>query len=302
MKSNSLTKAYATKRGYLLQGTIEQALDSNLKRYRGKVKLIMTSPPFPLNRKKKYGNLSGDEYLEWLGGLAPALTELLHPEGSLVMELGNAWEPGKPIMSLLPLKALMAVLEHGELNLCQQFVCHNTARLPSPAQWVTIERSRVKDSYTHIWWMSPSEKPDADNRRVLQEYSPAMRKLLKRNSYNHGKRPSGFDISETSFLTNNGGSISPNALQFPAESEDEATPESFMTSTNTASTDQYSRFCREQGLARHPARMPAGVPKFFIEFLTRPGELVLDPFGGSNMTGAVAERLKRRWISVEPET
>jgi DNA modification methylase len=36
-----------------------------------------------------------------------------------------------------------------------------------------------------------------------------------------------------------------------------------------------------------------------VKFLTEPGDLVLDPFGGSNSTGAVAERLKRRWISIE---
>ena len=49
----------------------------------------------------------------------------------------------------------------------------------------------------------------------------------------------------------------------------------------------------------HPARFPAEVPKFFIEFLTNPGDSVLDPFAGSNTTGYVAESLKRKWIGVE---
>ena len=44
---------------------------------------------------------------------------------------------------------------------------------------------------------------------------------------------------------------------------------------------------------------PPGVPEFFIRFLTEPGRLVLDPFGGSNVTGQVAEDLGRRWISIE---
>lgn len=61
------------------------------------------------------------------GGLAPRLVKLLKPTGSLVMELDNAWEHGRPVMSLLPLQALMKVLEAGKLNLCQQFVCHNPA-------------------------------------------------------------------------------------------------------------------------------------------------------------------------------
>src|SRR5690606_18460823 len=209
-----------------------------------------------LNRKKKYGNLEGTEYLDWLKSLAPKLSRLLNPRGSLVVELGNAWEPGRPVMSLLPLQALMAILEYGKLHLCQQFVCHNTARLPSPAQWVTVERSRVKDSFTHVWWMSPSERPDADNRRVLKKYSQAMLQLLERKSYNHGKRPSGFDISEKSFLTNNGGAIPPSALEPEIEFEDEF-PEAFLAFANTASTDGYARYCRDLNITPHPARMPA---------------------------------------------
>ena len=45
--------------------------------------------------------------------------------------------------------------------------------------------------------------------------------------------------------------------------------------------------------------MPEGVAEFFIKFLTSPRNLVLDPFSGSNTTGSVAEKLKRRWVSIE---
>lgn len=38
-----------------------------------KANLIFTSPPFPLNRAKSYGNMTGDEYLKWFSGLAPLL-------------------------------------------------------------------------------------------------------------------------------------------------------------------------------------------------------------------------------------
>jgi site-specific DNA-methyltransferase (cytosine-N4-specific) len=194
----------------------------------------------------------------------------------------------------------MSIAERGGLNVCQQFVCHNPARLPSPAQWVTIERIRVKDSYTHVWWMSPDEKPDANNKRVLKPYSSAMRELLDRQSYNDGKRPSGFDISPDSFLQDHGGAIPPNALEMQHEPEDEY-QENFLTFANTTSTDGYGNYCRANDLKLHPARMPAGLPKFFIEFLTEKDDLVLDPFGGSNTTGAVAEGLGRRWIAVEPQ-
>jgi site-specific DNA-methyltransferase (cytosine-N4-specific) len=47
--------------------------------------------------------------------------------------------------------------------------------------------------------------------------------------------------------------------------------------------------------------MQAGLPEFFIKFLTVRNDLVLDPFAGSNTTGSVAESLGRRWLSIEAD-
>jgi site-specific DNA-methyltransferase (cytosine-N4-specific) len=223
------------------------------------------------------------EYVEWLAGFAGLFREFLTPNGSLVVELGNAWVPGKPVMSTLALKALLALQEQGHFYLCQEFICYNPARLPSPAQWVNVERIRVKDSFTHLWWMSPSDRPKADNRRVLKQYSDSMRKLLISGKYNAGKRPSEHHIGKTSFLADHGGAIPPNLLQI----------------ANTQASDNYQNFCRLNHLPPHPSRMPLDLPRFFIKFLTDEGDLVLDPFAGSNTTGAAAELLRRRWLSIE---
>lgn len=269
----------------MIQGMAEQVLDSPMAaELKGEVQLIFTSPPYPLRTKKKYGNRTGQEYLDWLTALSPRLVELLAPNGSVVVELGNAWEKGKPVMSVLGLEALLAFLRGGKLNLCQQFICDNPARLPGPAQWVNVERIRVKDSFTHVWWMSPTLRPKANNRNVLKDYSKAMEKLLERQKYNSGKRPSEHNVRPESFLAENNGAIPSNVLSF----------------ANTNSTDAYQKYCRDQKIKVHPARMPAGLAEFFIKFLTDEGDLVLDPFGGSNTTGAVAEKFKRRWVSFEP--
>lgn len=276
---------YRTGLGAMYICKVEDFLNSAAaERLRGRVQLILTSPPFPLNRKKKYGNEQGEEFINWLSGLAKPLSKLLKPDGSIVVEMGNAWEPGKPVMSTLTLRSLLSFLDQGDLKLCQQFVCHNPARLPTPAQWVNVERIRVKDSYTNVWWMSRSERPKASNRKVLTEYSSSMQHLLKTQKYNAGQRPSGHNIGKTSFLTDNGGAIPSNVLTF----------------ANTSSTDGYREYCRKSLLEVHPAPMPAGLVDFFVRMLSDPGDLVFDPFGGSNMTGAVAERLGRRWISTEP--
>jgi len=269
----------------MITATAEEALaSSRAAQLKGQVQLVFTSPPFPLNTKKRYGNLQGEEYVRWLAGLAPTFRNLLTPDGSIAIELGNAWEPGRPVMSTLALRTLLAFQEAAQLTLCQTFVCHNPARLPSPAQWVTIERIRLKDSYTNVWWFAASDRPKADNRRILTAYGSRMRKLLERGDYNSGARPSEHHISPESFLRDNGGAIPGSVLSF----------------ANTSSADRYLRYCREMGLRPHPARMPPALAEFFIGFLTDPGDLVLDPFAGSNTTGAAAERLERRWVSFEP--
>jgi DNA modification methylase len=283
--------AYKTMLGEAFQGRAEQFLSSELgKAYKGKAQLILTSPPFPLNRKKNYGNESADKYIEWLADFAPRFVGMLKPRGSIVLEMGNAWEAGKPIMSTLALEALLEFLKRGNLKLCQQFVCYNKAKLPSPVQWVNVERIRLKDAYTHVWWMSPDERPLARNGRegVVKEYSDSMEELFKRRKYNSGKRPSQHKIGNASFFKRNNGAIRPNVLEF----------------TNTRSSgDPYLDYCRKHKppLKSHPARMPIGLADFFIRFLTNRGHVVADPFAGCNTTGAAAERLERKWIAIEEE-
>jgi len=276
---------YSTSLGVMLRGLSEEVLvDSSFEALKGKVNLIFTSPPFPLNKKKKYGNLSGNEYLNWITSFGSIFKDLLSDDGSIVMELGNSWEPGLPVFSTLGLRTLLKFLEDNELFLCQEIICHNPARLPGPASWVTVDRIRLKDSFTRLWWMSPTPRPKANNKNVLSEYSPAMKRLIETKKFNAGDRPSEHRISTDFFAIDNGGSISPNVLIFP----------------NTNSNDSYQSYCRANDIRLHPARMQIELPTFFIKFLTEPGDTILDPFGGSNTTGKAAETLGRHWVSIEP--
>jgi DNA modification methylase len=280
----------------MLLGRVEDALSAPpLSDLTGKINLILTSPPFPLVRKKRYGNETGEAYLEWLSSLAVRLADLLTEDGSIVVEIGNAWEEGAPVMSTLPLEALFAFKRAAQLNLCQHVICHNPARLPSPAVWVNLKRARLKDSFTHVWWMSRAQFPKADNRRVLNPYSNDMKRLLKSQKYNAGVRPSGHVISQKGFLTDHGGSIGPNVLDLSGEYY----PEALLKFTGTKWDMQYRAYCKAQNVPAHPARMQSSLAAFFIQFLTDEGDLIVDPFSGSNTTGAVAEELGRRWIAVE---
>lgn len=141
-----------------------------------------------------------------------------------------------------------------------------------------MRRIRVKDAVNTVWWLSLSPWPKASNRRVLQPYSPSMKDLLEKG-YKAKKRPSGHDISEN-FAVNNGAAIPPNLIAIP----------------NTESNSFYLRYCQTKGIKAHPARFPAALPEYFIRMLTDEGDFVVDPFGGSCVTGEVAERLKRKWV------
>jgi site-specific DNA-methyltransferase (cytosine-N4-specific) len=243
------------------------------------VSLVMTSPPFALRRKKAYGNVAPDEYVEWFLPFAQEIHRVLRPDGSFVMELGGAWNSGSGTRSLYQYELILRLTRF--FYLAQDFYWYNPSRLPTPAEWVTVRRTRVKDAVNTLWWLSKTIEPQADNRRVLKPYSRSMRRLLK-DGYKAAMRPSQHDISRH-FQRDNGGAIPPNLLTFP----------------NTRSRDEYLQRCREAGLPIHPARFPPEVPDFFVRFLTEPRQLVLDPFAGSNVTGQVAEALDRCWLSIE---
>jgi DNA modification methylase len=243
------------------------------------VSLVFTSPPFALRRQKAYGNVSAAQYIDWFWPIADQILRVLRKDGSFVMELGGAWNPGSGTRSLFPYELLLRL---GKIFcLAQDFYWFNPSRLPSPAEWVTIRRTRVKEAVTTLWWLSKTTEPQADNRQVLVPYSKSMKRLLK-DGYKAAKRPSQHEIGPH-FQRDNGGAIPPNLLTVP----------------NTRSYDEYLFRCRAAGLPIHPARFPPELPDFFIRFLTKPGQTVLDPFAGSNVTGQVAEALGRNWASVE---
>jgi DNA modification methylase len=111
-----------------------------------------------------------------------------------------------------------------------------------------------------------------------------MKRLIETGTYNRGRRPSGHVVRE-GFTRDRGGAIPPNLLSV----------------SNTGNDKAYLDGCKATGRKAHPARFAPDVPRFFIEMLTDPGDLVVDAFAGSNVTGQVAESLDRRWLAVEIE-
>jgi DNA modification methylase len=260
----------------------------------GKINLVVTSPPYALHFKKAYGNKNKKEYLEWFLPFAREINRILTEDGSFVLNIGGSYNPGTPTRSVYHLKLLIALVEEVGFHLAQECFWYNPAKMPMPAEWVTVRRIRVRDSVEYVWWLSKTPWPKASNLAVLKEYSEDMIRL-NRNGVRGTVRPSGHVIRDSFDKIDAGGSIPSNVT----EAEFEDIPESMLKMGNNAANDNYTKRCKEFGIKIHPARFPALLPKFFIKLLTLENDLVIDPFAGSNTTGAVAEGLKRRWIASE---
>lgn len=252
----------------------------------GTIDLVITSPPFALQRKKSYGNVDQSVYVDWLFAFCEKVYRILSSNGSFVIDLGGAYQKGRPIRSLYNYRILIRLCDELNFRLAEEFFWYNPAKLPSPIEWVNKRKLRAKDSVNTVWWLSKEDFPKADITRVLVPYSERMKKLQKDPDayYTPKLRPSGHDIGK-GFATDNGGAIPSNLLQI----------------SNTESNSHYMQLCKAVGVPAHPARFPQKLPAFFIEFLTEPGDVVVDIFAGSNTTGVAAEELGRRWIAFEQD-
>ncbi len=248
------------------------------------VNLVLTSPPFALQREKEYGNKTQADYVAWLAQFARLVFRKLKDDGSFVLDLGGAYELGSPTRSLYNFRVPIYFCDELGFHLAEDFYWHNPAKLPSPIEWVNKRKLRAKDSVNTVWWFGKTRWPKANMSKVLTEYSDRMKKLLEdpEGFYTPKKRPSGHDIGK-SFGKNNGGAIPSNLLQI----------------SNSESNGSYLRGCKTVGAKVHPARYPAKLPEFFIRFLTEPGDLVLDIFAGSNTTGYIAECEGRKWMAFD---
>lgn len=251
------------------------------------IDLIMTSPPFSLQRHKSYGEVGQDAYVDWLLQFGAVAYSKLKPSGSFVIDLGGAYQKGKPVKALYPFRFMLKMCDELGYFLAQDMYWHNPSALPSPIEWVNKRKIRCKTSVNTVWWFSKSAFPKSDVSNVLVPYSSRMHNLIEKPQdfvKEEGTvRPSGHVMGMKSWAKDNGGAIPSNLLQI----------------SNSESNSQYLRYCKAVGTKGHPARFPAKLPEFFIKMLTDTDDLVVDIFSGSNTTGMVAEQLGRKWLSVD---
>jgi site-specific DNA-methyltransferase (cytosine-N4-specific) len=279
---------YESDRGMVLWATAE-AVEARLEAE--SINLIVTSPPYLLSegRRKEYaGPRTEGEYVEWLAERAAAWHRALAADGSLFLNLGDCWVPGTPTQSLYQERLLLRLVDDLGYHLAEKLYWENPAKLPAPAEWVTIRRVRVTPSVEPVLWLAKGPHPKADNRRVLRPYQEGTKRMIAAGGAGPGgagagRRPSGYEFAADGFARDNGGSI----------------PHSLLSISNTASNDGYLRACRASGRRPHPARFPRQLAEFCINLTTEPGDVVYDPFAGSLTTAEAAQAAGRRWLASE---
>jgi DNA modification methylase len=249
------------------------------------VQAIITSPPYPILRKKPYeGQLDEEEHVRWLAAFFTQAKRVLTPDGSLALNLGPAWKRGTPTQSLYAEKLVLQLCEQAGYHLAQKLYWHNPAKLPAPAEWVTVRRVRITPAVEEIFWLSKSPHPKASNRNVLKEYSASMLGRLRQGGESKSRvKPSGHRLQAGAFSRDNGGAIPHNLLQI----------------ANSRSQDPYLAHCRKIGHPAHPARFPVELVEFLVKLLSEPGDLLWDPFAGSLTTAEAATKLGRLCITSE---
>ena len=229
------------------------------------VDLIVTSPPYAMARKKTYGGIPHEEYVDWFMPRAEQMMRILKPTGSFVLNIKENVKDGERTTYVLE---LILAMKRAGWRWVDEYMWHKTCM--TPGKWP----NRLKDGFERCYHFSimPQFKMRQDSVKVPM--SDSMRqKSLNSNFKDYREKSatgSGANINYSSFVGME--TVYPsNVLHFAAVSYNSG----------------------------HPAAYPEEIPAFFVKLFTDEGDVVLDPFSGSGTTYDVAQRAGRKPIGIE---
>lgn len=252
------------------------------------ITLCVTSPPYPLKNARAYGNPSVDEYIEFIIESMRPIASNLEQGGSICLNISNdIFEPGSPARSVYREKLVLAMVQELGLWKMDELIWDNPCKPPSPIRYASMSRQQLNATYEPIYWFSNNPSMvKADNRRVLEPHSDQQLKLINKGGEQRARSNSddAYSIRKGSYGNQTAGKIPRNILRMPH---------------NCPSQRSYKKTAKALGLPPHGAPYPLALATFLIRFLSEPGDLVVDPFGGSLTTGVAAEQEYRRWLITE---
>jgi DNA modification methylase len=289
---NDLTKvpptvkmlAFSTELGVAVWGSCFDSFDG----LDEDIAVCITSPPYPLSKPRNYGNPNQDEWVDFVCRALEPIVKRLIPGGNIAVNLSeDIFVPGSPARSLYKEKFIIAMAERLGLWKMDSVIWHNESKAPGPYQWASKERMQLNTGYEPvIIFCNKPNRSIADNRRVLQPHSEKHLKLIAGGGEKRARVN-----SDGSYRIRQGAYGNPTAGRIPKN----------VLSMGHSCADQrrMRRLARGAGLPVHGASMPLALAMFLVQFLSRPGDLVVDPFGGTLTTPKACEELGRRWYATE---
>lgn len=258
------------------------------KRLNVPVVLAFSSPPFPLSKPRSYGNPAEREIVDYICDTLEPIVEALAPEGSLVLNVSqDIFLPGTPARSTYVERLTLEICDRFGLHLMDRLIWENPSKAPGPVQWASKTRQQLNVGYEPVLWFArDAVRCKSSNLRVLQPHSERHLKLIKsggeKRHTNYGD--GAYRLRPGSFSNETAGTIPKNVLT---------------RGHRCAFGSQHRQAAEALGLPTHGAPMPLSIPEFLIQFLSEPGDLVIDPWAGRNATSYAAEMLGRAWMSGE---
>ncbi|KZC39844.1 DNA methyltransferase [Rhodanobacter sp. FW510-R12] len=249
------------------------------------IHLVLTSPPYPLRKPRAYGNVPVSEYVDFIVHAIEPLVRTLVRGGSMALNLSNdVFMASSPARSTYLERLIIALEDRLGLQLMDRLPWVNLSKAPGPIAWASKERIHLNVGFEPIIWMCNAPRESfADNRRVLEPHTEKHRQLIAAG----GTAVEG-DYSDGAYRRRAGA--------FGRETAGRIPKNVLMRGHRCADAMATRRDAQRLGLPPHGAVMPTSVADFLVRYLTEPGQLVVDPFGGKGTTGLAAERAGRRWL------
>ncbi len=230
------------------------------------VDLIFTSPPYADQRKKTYGGIHPDNYIEWFLPKAEQMLRVLKPTGTFVLNIKEKVVNGE--RSTYVMELILEMRKQGWFW-TEEFIWHK--KNCYPGKWP----NRFRDAWERLLQFNKQKKFNMYQEEVMVPMGDWAKSRLKKLSETDKKRDeskvgSGFGKNISNWLTRE--------MAYP---------------TNVL------HLATECSNKKHSAAFPEGLPEWFIKLFTQVGDTVLDPFMGSGTTNIVANRMRRNSIGIE---